>query len=424
MLIKLSCKPGAIVLVLILALLSPDHVLGQEKTSLNDFTKDFSKALNKNFSEEQLNKMFRNYDKLLTPHSDVTRLTEHFKSNEISVFPLYDFKHEKLYTDNINKLLTSPNPNHRILAYLVIASSDDTSKEEILVKKIKTEKKEGNLLWAGMALLYLQCDKTTPIFDFLVKNEDFGDAHMLPLFIHLNKDSLQQTAYKRISNEDVKAKVLAAQILSVTTLNAKTEELLKQAVKNWDFGIKGFAIYSIKALQIGNLLETLRPLLDSPKTRSISLQALANSPTDADQNYLRHLTAGNDTLSSDILDCFYKSQKPENIKYWLNLLQSKLTPAGYRFFIFTQPLIRSDDVLPEIQKALQTIKNPETLGELVRALEGRTDDKSIEIMIGLLKNTNTSVRYWTAKTLENNNSPKTKAPGVTDLIINGLRDGN
>ena len=117
-------------------------------------------------------------------------------------------------------------------------------KENILLEKLTTEKDKGNLIWAGMALLYLQSNHTTELFDYLVKNEDFGDAHMLPMFIHLDKDSLQQTAYKRINNKDVKSKILAAQILAVTPLNSKTEELLKQAVQNWDIGIKGYAIYS------------------------------------------------------------------------------------------------------------------------------------------------------------------------------------
>ena len=190
---------------------------------------------------------------LLTPHSDVTRFSEMLQGHEVSVFPLYNFKNEKLYRDNISKLLNSKNPNQRILAYLSIASSNDTSKEDILLERIKTEKNKGNLVWAGMALLYLKCNHTTELFDFLVKNENFGDAHMLPMYVQLDKDSLQQTAYNRIDNNDIKSKILAAQLLAVTPLNSKTDALLKLAAESWDMNIKGYAIYSVKELQMGNL---------------------------------------------------------------------------------------------------------------------------------------------------------------------------
>jgi hypothetical protein len=395
---------------------------GQNK--IEDFKADFSIALDNNFSEKQLNKMFSDYSELLTPHSDVTRLSETLKGNEISMFPLYNFKSEKLYTDNIANLLNSKNPDQRILAYLVIASSNDTSRENILLEKIKTETNKGNLIWAGMGLLYLKCNHTTELFDFLVKNEDFGDAHMLPMYIQLDKDSLQQTAYIRINNKDVKSKILAAQILAVTQLNSKTDSLLKHAVQTWDMNIKGYAIYSVKELQMGNLLETFKPLLNDKRTNSISLEALANSPTEADRIYLFELVNKQDTVSAELLDCFYKSKNTDNLKYWLKLLYTKPTPKDYIFFVYEQPLIHSDSILPDLQIALQYIKDKHILGELVRALVERTDDKSVEIITFLLQSKSATVRYWTAKTVENSQSEIFRKADISKLIKNGLEDGN
>lgn len=399
-------------------------IYGQQNIVDKNFIKDFTKALDKNFTEEKLNIMFKDYSALLTPSSCVTQLTEKLKGHELAVYPLYDFKSEKLYTDNIDKLLNSKNNNQRILAYLVIGSSGDTSKEKVLLGKIKTETNKGNLIWAGMSLLYLNTTHTTALFDFLVKNEDFGDAHMLPMFIELNKDSLQQTAYIRINSSDATAKILAAQILSVTQLNSKTEMLLKQAVEDWDINIKGYAIYSVSQLQIGNLLETFKPLLDSSQTRSIALEALANSPTAEDRNYLLQLVEKQDTISEELLDCFYQSKNIDNLKYWLKLIYTKPIPKKYILLVFKQPLIQSDNILPELQTALQQMKDNEILGQLVRALEDRTDEKSVDIMISLLKHENKTVRYWTAKTLDGNKSPKLKDENVRQLITKGLQDGN
>jgi len=275
--------------------------------TVDDFRKDFEKSLSKEFGEEQLNQMFRTYSNLLTPHSDITQLTAGIKGESIQQYPLNEFKNDKLYKKNINKLFDSNNSYQRILAYLVIAGSGDKSFEKGLLEKIKNETNKGNLIWSGMALLYLNTEYTTPLFDFLVENETFGDAHMLPLYFKLNSDSLQSTAYQRINSENVTAKILAAQILSATEKNEKTEKLLLEAVKTWNYNIKGYAIYSVKVLEIGNLLESFQSLLDSTQTRSIAIEALANSPTKEDIDYLKELAAKQDTVSEDLLDGFYKS---------------------------------------------------------------------------------------------------------------------
>jgi len=410
-------------LLVISFLLSSLYSFGQEEKLKASFINEFKNAIDKPLSERELNEVFKKYDRILTPHSDITQLVTRLEGEKLSVYPLADFKGQKLYHDNIDRLVNSKNSNKRILAYLVIAASGDTTKNAFLLEKIKTETSAGNLLWSGMALLYLRCDHTTPLFDFLVKNEDFGDAHMLPLYIKLNKDSLQQTAYNRINSKNVKAKILASQILSVTPLTKHAEELLKQAVKGWSINIKGYAIYSIKELQIGNLLDLFKPLLDSSKTRYISLQALANSPTEADRNYVYELVdMQRDTIPKDLLDCLYKSKNEQNIQYWLKLLYTKPISTGYIFFVFDQPLLRTNTSLSLLQNTLTNVKSPEIQAELVRALEGRTDDISVDIMIRFLNSKNSTVRYWTASTLKNNLSPKVKTLEVQALINKSLKE--
>lgn len=399
--------------------------------TIADFKIDFEKSLDKGFSEEQFYQMFRTYSDLLTPDSDLTQLTAGIKGESIQRYPLDSFKDEKLYKKNINKLFDSENSYQRILAYIVIAGSGDKSFEEGLLKKIEIETNKGNLIWAGMALLYLNTERTTPLFDFLVKNETFGDAHMLPFYFKLNPDSLQSTAYQRIRSENATAKILAAQIFSVTKKNEKTEKLLLEAVKNWNYNIKGYAIYSVKALEIGSLLETFQPLLDSTQTRSIAIEALANSPTKEDVDYLKELVAEQDTVSEDLLDGFYKSTNLENVKFWLEVLRTKPTPKDYYFNSNKQRLLFSDEILPDLQLTLMECTNPYVIQELVQGLRGRTDEKSINILLELLSHNDASVRFWTAFALKESNSPlvvrKTieliKSPSyrtvaLTDILIN------
>lgn len=334
------------------------------------------------------------------------------------------FKEDNLYKQNIDQLIRSANPNKRILAYLLVASTQDYSKEPILLEKIKTENNKGTLLWSGMALLSLKTNHTDDLFDFLVKNENFGDAHMLPMYFKLNKDSLKNTAYKNINSPLEKSRVLAIQLLSVTENNAKTEELVKNAVKTWDMNVKGYAIYTLGELQMPDLISLLQPLLNDEKTRKISLRALADSPTKADGEYLFSQVNSSKKFDRDLMDALFSSKNPENLKFWLSTIQHIKSPEDYYFSVYDQPLLADNAMLDPILTALKNTKDKNVIAELVRALKNRSDDKSVDLMLSLLKNPNSTVRYWTAETIKNNPNPLLQSKENQKLIKKGLEDGN
>lgn len=405
-------KINHIITIVLLAFFTKAHC-----QDLANFKVDFKLSLDKTFNEESLNNLFLKYPNLLTPQSDITQLTSNLKGETLTNFPLINFKNDNLYIDNINKLLNSENSYQRLFSYLIVGASNDLTKEEELLKRLKSEKEKGNLLWCGMSLLHLKTKHTTEIFDFLVINENFGDAHMLPLFFKLDRDSLQETAYKRYDSENLKAKILAIQTLSKTGKNAETEKIVLDAVKNWDINIKGYAIYTVKELQMGNLLETFKPFLQDNKTRKIALQALAESPTSNDVEYLKSLTTQKDSISDDLLDCFLESKKVENLKFWLELLKTSKVSNDYYFSVPNNQLIYSDELLPNIQNTLKECKNEKILEELVRALQGRNDIESTNILIDFLKHKNAAVRYWSGIALKGNKNQK-----VIDLLPGLIND--
>lgn len=403
--------------------------------NIDDFKKDFKKATETEFSESELNEMFRTYSNLLTPHSDITQLTASFKNERIVQYPLSEFKETDDYKNNIQALLNSENPNQRLLSFLVIAGAGDKNYEKTLLEKLKTEETKGNLIWSGMALMYLQTSHTTPLFDFLIENENFGDSHMIPMYFQLNKDSLQNTAYNRINSTNLKAKVLSAQLLSKTGKNEKTEKLLLDAVKNWDYNIKGYAIYSVKELEMGNLKETFIPLLDSTKTRPIAIEALANSPTKVDVDYLKQLANSEKVVSKDILNGFLESKNPESVKYWLELVSNREIPEKYYFKTLRKPLLFSDELLNDVQTTLKTTKHLTIQKTLIKVLEGREDSVSEEILLKYMDNDDSSVRYWTVDALKNTKSkivieklaellkkPGKRVSPMTHILINNEID--
>ena len=401
--------------------------------NIEDFEKDFINATKTEFTEADLNNMFQTYSVFLEPYYDMMELMEN--DEQIVEYPLSKFKETASYKNNINILFNSKNDNQRLLSYLVIAGAGDKKFEKKLLERLKTEKSETNIVWAGMALMILKTKYTTALFDFLVEYENFGDSHMIPLYIQLDKKSLQKTAYERINSENVRAKILAAQILSVTGKNKKTEKLLRNAVRNWDYSIKGYAIYSVKELRVGNLKNDFIPLLDNPQTRSIAIQALANSPTKEDVDYLKQLVEKEGSVSKELLDGFYKSQNIENIKYWLHLVSTKEIPEKYFFSTSEQQLLFSDEVLEDVQEALKTTKYSEIQQYLINVLEGRNDQKSMDIIFSYLDSKDSSVRYWTVdilkgkqpvevinKLIEMLENPAQRVVSITNVLIENKID--
>ena len=385
--------------------------------SIEDFEKDFINATKNEFTESDLNEIFDKYSDFLQPFGDMEPDYENLKKEQVFEYPLAKFKERTSYKNNIGTLFNSENENQRLLSYLVIAGAGDKKFEKKLLERIKTETSIGNICWAGITLMCLKTNHTTELFDFLVEYEDFGDSHMIPFYIQLDKSSLQKTAYKRINSENIRAKILAAQILSVTEKNKKTEKLLLDAVKNWDYSIKGYAIYSVKELRIGNLKNLFIPLLDNPQTRSIAILALANSPTKEDVDYLKQLVENENSIPEDLLDGFYESKNIENVKYWLNLISTREIPEHYYFSLSDQPLLFSDEVLKDLQEALRKTKHVDVQQYLIKALSGRNDQDSKDIIFSYLDSNDSSVRYWTVDALKGKQSSE-----VLNKLVEMLED--
>lgn len=404
--------------------------------NMDDFKKDILLASqDMTFNGENLDEILHLYGKFLTPHSDTTQLITKLKGQEVNDVFLYEFKKSVDYKLVIEKLINSENKNHRLLSYLLIASTVDKSKEKTLLTKLKSETSKNNSAWIVMALMHLKSNHTSVFFDFLVENENFSDAHMLPMYFRLNPDSLRVTAYNRIDNDNIKAKILAIQSLSKTGNNPKTEKIILDAINSWDFKIKGYAIFSAKEIEAGNLKKLLTPFIDSSKTRRVALQALVNSRTKEDVEFVKQLTINKKEISKDVLDAFLESGKTENTEYWLKLLSNNNMPEKYYFNTFKKPYLFSDSLLSAVQNTLVKTKHVDVQKNLIKVLQGRNDEKSISIFLKYLENDNEHVRYSTAEALKETkheailkklikllSDPKNRVSPITKILIKNNKD--
>lgn len=257
-----------------------------QSETYNGFVEVFRNAQRETFSEKDLNDVFSDFSNLIMTGVDTTQLVNAMQGRETSYFPLKKLRKESFYPSLITRYINSTNQYQRVLSYITLASAGDSSYNSQLLKAAKSESFKSGKYWAGLALLYLRDTHTSELFDFLVENEEFGDAHMAPFYLRLDKGALQTTAYEKITSSKSKARILAVQSLSVTDLNPKTEHVVREAVRSWEPSMRGYAIYTVVALSMGNLKELLLPSLKFKDTRAISLKALANSPTSSDQEYL------------------------------------------------------------------------------------------------------------------------------------------
>lgn len=400
------------------------------------FVTEFQKAASNRLTEDRLNNVFENYSALIMPEVDSTKLMNELEGQETSYFPLRKLQTEPFYKSTIKKLIESANVYDRILAYVTLGSAGDNSFNDSLLKATKTEKLQGARMWSGLALLYLEDKRTSELFDFLVANEDLGDAHMLPFYLKLDKSSLRKTAFEKIKSGNSKARILAVQSLSVTGLTPETDKVVRDAVRTWSPTVKGYAIYTIKELRMGNLKTLLVPYLSNKDLKAISLEALANSSSPEDQNYVLSVANSSSPVSEDILDALLESSDIRMVKAWLSLVRDKKLASKYVFFVFKHPLLSSDDLLTEVQNTIRNTVNPEIRHELPRALAGRNDDESVNLLIQLLSDSDSTTRYWAAASLKGNSSaqlvallpalirnPKLRTVALTDLAVQNKIDG-
>ena len=402
--------------------------------SYEDFAVEFENACSKDLSEEDTNKIFQDFPHLTMPGAILASLESGPPNKRLANFPLKRLKSNKTYQKTIKSFLESENPNKRLFGYVSITSAGDDSFNRLMHQRLKTEKAEQLKLWAALALLFLQDNHTSDLFDFLI--EVGGEnSHLAALYLRLDKRAIRQTAYQKIRSENPRVKILALQSLSCTGLNRKTEQIVKEAVRSWDPSIKRHVIEALIDLRIPRVKELLLPVLEDKILSQFALEALARSPSPHDRKHFLSLVAGVSDISATMLDACLQSDEIPALKEWFKLVRGPI-PDDYHFFAFQHPLLSSDELLEDVRDTIRNTANINILQQLPRALEGRNDPESVAVLIELLSHKDDTVRYWAARILDGNTSaklvamlpsllrnPKTRTSALTDLVIQNGIDG-
>ncbi len=236
-------------------------------------------------------------------------------------------------------------------------------------------------------------------------------------------------AKQRIHSKNPRARILALYSFASHALDAQSQSSLREAVKTWEPSVRGYAISVLAGHQAPQMRELLAPSLTVKDLRSVCYLALAASPSPEDQQFL-----ASQPVNEDIFRAYLESGSVAATRKWLILLQQG-APADYHFFVSEHPTLKGDELLPDVQHTLKVLKEPEAIQSLVQALEGRQDEASLDILLGFLRHSDHSVRYWSADSLkpvvsvkvaqalpELITSPELRTSALTELAINNRVD--
>lgn len=400
----------------------------------NNYVTEFKKAATSNLTEEDMNKIF-NYYFSLQGMNENSEESEDIEPENIQ-YSLEKLRKEPFYSTTINTLIKSRNPHKRLFAYITLGATGDKSFNLQLLKAMKRDSSKKGRIWAIMALIYLRDNHPDEIFDQIVRYDHLTEGNIFPAYLAVYKENLEQIAYKKIKSINPIAQLYALTCLAQTKSNPTTEKIVRDCIRSWNPYKRLYAIDVASSLGLGDIKPLVMPYLDNELLRDSSLLALANSPTETDQNYLASLIPTEKEVPKDLLNAYFNSSRDESIRTWLRLIRDNKIPSNYYFFVQYQPLLTEDRFLEDIQDTICKTKNPQILERLPKALNGRNDNKSIEILISLLKNPDSSVRYWAGKALEGTSSqqliseipgllknPDLRTTALTDLAIENKLDG-
>ncbi len=404
---------------------------------LHSFLQELIKYSSVELSDPYLEQLLSEYDDILAQVPEERANANKSKSQNPIIPSLEELKLQQPYRESLAKLFRSSSPNKRILAYLTIAATNDTFFIKIIVPLLKSERNDEARHHAARALLYLRADHARDLFDYLVKFEDLRDSYLVVLYLRFDKTVLRDIASEKLRSRDLKDKILALRMLAVCGLNTtETDKLIREALTDKRSLVQDYALTAVISLHMEHLKKILLPLLANAELRSKAIEALAQSRTREDQDYAAQLKPGDIDVSSEVLKTYFKSNKVQQVQKWLELVRDKRLPQDYVFYCYDQPLISSDQLLPDVRNTLRNTKNRRIVVELIRALERRNDDESVNLLIQLLSDPDKTIRDSAAAVFRYHPSPKlvphlaalirnpkTRSWSLTDLAIRNRIDG-
>jgi len=199
--------------------------------------------------------------------------------------------HCESYKKNIRKLLNSDNEIKRVLAYRLIGSARDSTFNEKLIERIKSDETTLLKTWSSTALMLTKCaaasDELFQLFSSYPKGLPVDV--LINMYVQYDSFSVKKTCWKYMDTENRNQQIMSIQCLASFQHDYALQKKLILFLETWDIKSKGWVISSMSIQKMGNLKPLLEKYGDNENLKNIIVEALKNSPTQADNEYAQEL---------------------------------------------------------------------------------------------------------------------------------------
>jgi hypothetical protein len=195
------------------------------------------------------------------------------------------------YTKNIANLFNSNDSEKRVIAYRLIGTAQDTTFNDELRERIKSDESSLLKTWSSTALMANRCSSASDELFKLFSSYPKGlpvDI-LINMYIKYDTIAVKKTCWKFINSDHRNEQVMSIQCLANLGQDKELQKLLIQFLEEWDLDSKGWVISSMGIQKMENLKPLLEKYTNTEDLKGVVIRALKNSPTNADNDFAKQL---------------------------------------------------------------------------------------------------------------------------------------
>ncbi|MBP6022073.1 hypothetical protein [Ferruginibacter sp.] len=204
---------------------------------------------------------------------------------------LSTLKHCDCYSNNIVNLFNSADPEKRVIAYRLIGAAQDSTFNDKLIEKIKSDENSLLKTWSSTALMVNKCSiASDDLFKLFSSYPDGLPVDILiNMYIKYDTIAVAKTCRKYINSKNRNEQIMSIQCLANLGYSETLQKQLVEFLESWDLKSKGWVISSMGIQKMGSLKPLLEKYAKTENLKGVIIRALKSSPTRTDNEYAKQL---------------------------------------------------------------------------------------------------------------------------------------
>lgn len=318
-------------------------------------------------------------------------------SQDVKAYPLKEMRNEDEYKNNIDKLFADTSQKVKNLACLLAVSTYDTAKINDVKKVLKHSGYKSMI--AAKSLLVLGDKDLDPIVKCIIANNFDETVQYLTIdFLNFEKDILEKFACDSLLSNDIGVQYLSVKAMGQIPYKTKNEQLLKQAVADYDMQMKGWPLAVLAKYKAKDILPLVKPYLENQNLREVCLRALIASEDANDINYVKELIAKK-KFDKDLMNNLLNSNNEFYLQSWLKMVEENAISDDYFIDLKNKRLVGNKKYFEVFSKIIYSSLSEQQLYSLMEFYEGMYDEDTKVFLKRCLEHPTEGVREKAKKFL-------------------------